>query len=190
MIMRKKAISLCMITLNEEGFLNTSLNNVKDYVDEIIIVDGGSTDKTVEIANNFGAKIYTHKWDNDFAKQRNFSLKYATREWILLIDADEVYEKSVLKNLQLFANNEIGIDIFAYPRKNYIDGKLTDAYPDKQFRFFKNNVGIKYVNKVHEIPTGFTMVGYPTNMHIIHKKTSQRQKLQNQKYDEILSKQK
>ena len=179
-----------MITLNEENFLDTSLKNVKEYVDEIIIVDGGSTDSTVEIANRYGAKVYTHKWEDDFGKQRNYSLKYATKEWILLIDADEIYEESVLENLQLFANNNIGIDIFAFPRKNYIDGKLTDAYPDKQFRFFKNNIGIKYINKVHEMPVGYKMVGYPTDMHIIHKKTSQRQKLQNQKYDEIINREK
>ena len=188
--MKRQTISLCMITLNEEAFLETSLSNVKDYVDEIIIVDGGSTDRTIEIAKSFNAKIIHSKWDNDFAKQRNVSLVNATQDWIFLIDADEIYEQIVLDNLQLFTNNNIGIDIFAFPRKNYIDGKLTDAYPDKQFRLIKNGLGIEYVNKVHEMPQGYKMVGYPTNMHIIHKKASDRQKVQNQKYDEILSKKK
>ena len=175
-----------MITLNEESFIGNALENVKDYVDEIIIVDGGSTDNTVAIAKKLGAKVYFSKWPNDFSKQRNISLKYASKDWILVMDADEIYEKKLLENLQLYTNNNLNIDMFAFPRKNYIDGKLTDAYPDKQLRFFKNNKSILYEGIVHERPVNFNMAAYPTNLHIIHKKTSERQGQQNKRYEELI----
>lgn len=184
----KTTISLCMITLNESKFISTALDNVREYVDEIIVVDGGSIDNTVKIAEKFGAKIFFHKWNNDFSEQRNNAINHATKEWILFIDADEVYEEQLLDKLKLWINNNIGIDMFAFPRKNYIDGIQTSAYPDKQLRLFKNNKIIKYVNKVHEMPTGFVMAAFPTDLHIVHKKTSSRQDKQNKYYEEIIQK--
>src|SRR3989344_364212 len=82
-------LSLCMITKNEEQFLEQCLNSVKELVDEIIIVDTGSTDKTTEIAGKFTDKIYDFKWCDDFSAARNESLKHATKNWILVLDADE-----------------------------------------------------------------------------------------------------
>ena len=77
-----------MIVLNEEKFLKRSLENVSPYVDEIVIVDGGSVDKTLRIAENFKARIIHSPWKEDFAFQRNVSLKHARKDWILVIDAD------------------------------------------------------------------------------------------------------
>ncbi len=94
-------LSLCMIVKNEEHFLPKCLSSVQDVVDEIIIVDTGSEDKTVEIAESFGAKVYHHPWEGDFSKARNQSLQYATSDWILVIDADEELDpndKILLKN--------------------------------------------------------------------------------------------
>jgi len=76
-------ISLCLITKNEELFLEQCLNSVKDLVDEIIIVDTGSIDKTKEIAKKFTDKIYDFEWCDDFSKARNEFFKYATKDWIL-----------------------------------------------------------------------------------------------------------
>ncbi|MGC9064474.1 MAG: glycosyltransferase, partial [bacterium] len=81
-------ITLCMIVKNEEEHLPNALNSVKDVVDEIIIVDTGSTDNTVEIAKSFGAKVYYYEWNDDFASARNEALKHATCDWILSMDAD------------------------------------------------------------------------------------------------------
>ena len=67
-------LSLCLIVKDEEEFLPRCLDSVKDYVDEIIIVDTGSTDSTVEIAKRYGAKVYHHAWENSFSKARNYSL--------------------------------------------------------------------------------------------------------------------
>ena len=79
-------LSLCMIARNEEQFLTDCLNSVKNLVDEIILVDTGSTDKTVEIAKSFRAKIYFQEWEDDFSKPRNTSLRKATGDWILVLE--------------------------------------------------------------------------------------------------------
>lgn len=90
---KKNTISLCMIVKNEEEFLAQCLESVKDIVDEMIIVDTGSTDRTVEIAKAYGAKLFFYQWDGSFSKARNFGLQYATCDWILQLDADEVLER-------------------------------------------------------------------------------------------------
>ena len=89
----RPTLSACMIVKNEEKFLPQCLKSIKDVVDEIIIVDTGSTDRTVEIAQSFGAKVYHHPWKNSFSEARNHSLNYATCDWILQIDADEALEQ-------------------------------------------------------------------------------------------------
>src|SRR3989338_5592832 len=98
--MPKQTISLCMITKNEEKYLEQCLNSVKDLVDETIIVDTGSTDKTKEIAKRFNAKVYDFKWADDFSAARNESLKHATKDWILILDADEVMDKEAVKTIK------------------------------------------------------------------------------------------
>src|SRR3989338_2535121 len=104
--MPKQTISLCMITKNEEKYLEQCLNSVKAFVDEVVIVDTGSIDKTKEIAKRFNAKIYDFKWVDDFSAARNESLKYATKDWILVLDADEVLEeKDCLKIKELIKND-------------------------------------------------------------------------------------
>ena len=78
------SLSLCMIVKDEEKNLGRCLESIKDIVDEIIIVDTGSTDNTIKIAEKYGAKIFHYKWDNSFANARNYSLSKASKDWILL----------------------------------------------------------------------------------------------------------
>jgi len=86
-------ISLCMIVKNEEAFLPQCLESVRDVVDEMVIVDTGSTDRTVEIAESYGAEVYHHPWQNSFSEARNYGLQFATCDWILQLDADEELER-------------------------------------------------------------------------------------------------
>lgn len=83
-------LSLCMIVKDEEDVLRRCLDSVKEIVDEIIIVDTGSTDKTKLIASEFTDKIFDFKWCDDFSKARNFSFSKATKEYIIWLDADDV----------------------------------------------------------------------------------------------------
>lgn len=100
-------LSLCMIAKNEADFLEECLNSVNEIVDEIIIVDTGSIDKTKEIAKKFNAKLIDHKWNNNFSEARNVSLKHATKDWILVLDADETLSKQDLKKIkELIKTNE------------------------------------------------------------------------------------
>ncbi|MEP9411523.1 MAG: glycosyltransferase family 2 protein, partial [Candidatus Brocadia sp.] len=113
----RPTISACMIVKNEEKFLPQCLKSIKDAVDEIIIVDTGSTDKSVEIAQSFGAKVYHHPWNNSFSEARNHSLSYATCDWILQIDADETLEQADIpllhKSITANSYNAIFVAIYS-----------------------------------------------------------------------------
>ncbi|MDR4509103.1 MAG: glycosyltransferase [Candidatus Brocadiaceae bacterium] len=113
----RPTLSACMIVKNEEKFLAQCLESVKNAVDEIIVVDTGSTDRTVEIAQSFGAKLYHHPWRNNFSEARNYSLGYATGDWILQIDADEELEQEDIpelhKTIKENPNNAVYIAIYS-----------------------------------------------------------------------------
>lgn len=94
-----KTISLCMIVKNEEEVLARCLNSVKKAVDEIIIVDTGSVDETKKIAKSFGAKVYEFEWIDDFSAARNYSFSFASCDYIIWLDADDVISPQDLKKL-------------------------------------------------------------------------------------------
>lgn len=102
-------ISLCMIVKNEQENLSRCLNNIKGKVDEIVIVDTGSTDKTIEIARKYTDKVFNFEWCNDFAVARNFSISKAKNSWILVLDADEVVNFFNKKTIENFINKNRNI---------------------------------------------------------------------------------
>lgn len=144
-------ISLCMIVKNEEKYLPQCLNSVKDIVDEIIIVDTGSNDKTVEIAKSFGAKIYYFKWNNDFSEARNISLRYATKDWILIMDGDDEFcsEDKVKFNEILSNLNENSV--YYFETLNYCGNVINSSNVTINLnpRLFKNKHGFYYTGEVH-----------------------------------------
>lgn len=93
-------ISLCMIVKDEATTLPKCLGSVKNVVDEIIILDTGSTDKTPDIAKQFGAKVHHFKWCNDFSAARNDALKYVTGDWVLVLDADETLRQQIVPHIK------------------------------------------------------------------------------------------
>lgn len=93
-------LSLCTIAKNEATSLPNCLKSVRNVVDEIIVLDTGSTDKTPEIAQEFGAKVYHFQWCNDFSVARNEALKYVQGEWVLVLDADEVLKPEIIPQLK------------------------------------------------------------------------------------------
>lgn len=143
-------ISLCMIVKNEQAHLERCLKSARETVDEIIIVDTGSTDNTIEIAKKFRAQILEYNWQGDFADARNYALKHANGRWILHLDADEELDKKSAKNLRnrLFFAKADGINTVL---RNYQPNDDMVPYTDEdQVRIFKNNSHYRYQNKIHE----------------------------------------
>ncbi len=93
-------LSLCMIVKNEELTLPQCLGSVKDVVDEIIVLDTGSSDRTPQIAAAYGAKVYHFTWTNNFSVARNYALQYVTGDWVLVLDADETLTPEIVPLLQ------------------------------------------------------------------------------------------
>ena len=142
-------IDLCMIVKNEEKYLRECLTNVKDLVENIIIVDTGSTDNTIKIAEEFNAKIYNYTWINDFSAARNFSISKATSKWLLILDADEILDLESKDKLINFINNT-NKDGCHFLVKNYMNENLDDYTLHYAFRLVKNYRGYKFKGRIHE----------------------------------------
>ncbi len=129
-------ISLCMIVKNEEELLARCLDCVKDIVDEINIVDTGSTDKTVEIAKQYTDRVFYFEWINNFAAARNESFKYATKDYILYLDADDVItEENQKKLMELKKTLDPSVDSVSM----YYDAG-TDEYGNVTLRYRRNRL--------------------------------------------------
>ncbi|MGG1552823.1 glycosyltransferase [Paenibacillus ferrarius] len=150
--MKKKTISLCMIVKDEEAFIENCLRSVKDIVDEIVIVDTGSTDHTVDICRSFGAKIVEFPWMDDFASARNRGLLEANGDWILWLDADEELDQKSGQIL-IHALDQNEHDFFSIHLVNYMGEhvQLDNAYLIAHTRLFRNHKGIQFKNRIHEI---------------------------------------
>lgn len=145
-------ISLCMIAKNEEKVIGRAIDSCKDFVDEIILVDTGSEDRTVEIAKQKGAKVYFFAWKNDFAVAKNYALSKAKGDWIVFLDADEYFGSATGKNLKVVLSSiKPGVNAVACKMYN-IDsdsGNILDVMTHS--RIFRNSKYIKYVNPIHEM---------------------------------------
>lgn len=146
------SLSLCMIVKNEETTLSRCLESVKDIVDEIILVDTGSIDNTVEIAKSYGAKIFFYKWDNSFANARNYSLSKASKDWILIMDADDELVKEDKDKVALLINNEENkLNAYFGETLSYSgDLKNYNIYSNLNIRFIRNGKGYKFIGDIHE----------------------------------------
>lgn len=144
-------ISLCMIVKNEEEVLENCLRSAAHICDEIIIVDTGSEDKTKEIARKFTDKIYDFEWIDDFSAARNFSYSKATKDYILLLDADDVLlpeDQKKLKELKENLPSDIDVVTLNYVMTTDENGKPTFHF--RQPRLVKRSKGYKWIGPVHE----------------------------------------
>lgn len=160
-------ISLCMIAKNEEEWIGKAIDSCKGLVSEVIVVDTGSEDKTKEIAMKKGAKVFDFKWVDDFSAARNESLKHATKEWILVLDADETISDTDLQRIRKIIETD-ECDAFTLVQRNYVNdekaanfipnpGDYNPAkhckgyFPQSVVRLFRNNKKYRYQNAVHEL---------------------------------------
>ncbi|MBU0628985.1 MAG: glycosyltransferase family 2 protein [Nanoarchaeota archaeon] len=177
-------ISLCMILKDEEPVLEKFLNSIKDYADELIIIDTGSKDivlntsskarsKTKEISKKFTKRIYDFRWNDDFAKARNFSISKATKEWILVLDPDEKIDKKDLEKIKgIIKKDKKEVLGYRIIQKTYYKNKIISIRGI--CRLFKNDKRIKFIYPIHETvresirslngkigKTGITIKHYP-----------------------------
>ncbi len=145
-------VSLCMIVKNEEDNLADCLRSVGDFAAEIIVVDTGSTDRTVEIAESFGAKVYHFDWIDDFAAARNESLRHAGGEWIFWLDADDRISPQNLRRLkQAVASGRA--DAFRCRMVSPLGGDTSAVNIALYTLLFRNGRGVKFEGAIHETPT-------------------------------------
>ena len=147
-------VSLCVITLNEEENLERCLESAADLVDEIVILDSGSTDGTQGIAEKFGARLETQEWLG-FVGQKNRLIDLAQNKWILSLDADEALSPPLREEIKQLKAREIPDTVsgFSMPRCVFYEGKWIrhgDWYPDRLVRLFRREKGRFEGGKVHE----------------------------------------
>lgn len=157
-------LALCMITKNEENFVQQAIMSVKPLVDEIIVVDTGSTDHTKEAAKSLGAKVFEIEWEDDFSKAKNFAVQKAQSNWILFLDADEYISpedagkiKEIIKGKENIENTENKKHVaFSFISRHYTKAPQQQAgwkalkEEDKKdpFKEFAGFYDVKYITRL------------------------------------------
>lgn len=161
-------LSLCLAVYNEEKNIHYPLESAYDLVDEVVIVDGGSTDKTVEIAKSYGKKIRVIKTGNPlmFHKNKQKAIDEAKGEWILQLDADEELTFDLKEEIKKIISSKNSLDGYWIPRKNWFLGKFLmkgGQYPDYTIRLYKKGKAKFPCLDVHENVEIKGEVGYLKN---------------------------
>ncbi|MBD2302963.1 MULTISPECIES: glycosyltransferase [Nostocales] len=182
------SISLCMIVKNEETTLPKCLNSVKDFVDEMVVLDTGSSDRTPEIAQQFGAEVHHFQWTNNFSTARNAALKYVTGDWVLVLDADEILNPSIVPQLQDAIQSDEYILINLIRQEI---GAVQSPY-SLVSRLFRNHPEIRFERPYHALVDDSVaaiiqkephwQVGYLQGVAILHTGYQKRAIAQNNKY--------
>ena len=146
-------ISMAMMVKNEEDFLKDALLSAKDLVDEMIVVDTGSSDNTVQIAKDLGAQVFHYRWQDDFSDARNETIRRCNGQWVLILDADERVRIDRGKiagfrhSLRKFIAEGPYVGVSIQVINIRLDGSLMNSLPS--LRFFPRCEEISYRNRVH-----------------------------------------
>ncbi len=149
----KQPVSLCMILKDEAKRIDKCLKKISRIVDEVLVLDTGSEDDTVEKVKTYGAQVFTFDWDNDFSKARNMLRDRATNDWLLWIDGDEFFSHELIQEICEKLNSNSEVAGYFFPRKNYFFGtwmKNGGNYPNYQLKMFKKSQSSPYEYRVHE----------------------------------------
>ncbi|MDR0999786.1 MAG: glycosyltransferase [Clostridiales bacterium] len=144
-------ISLCMIAKNEENYLGACLDSIKDAVDEINIVDTGSTDNTIEIAKRYTDRIFHFDWTGSFADARNFSFEQATKDYVMWLDADDTLSPEgawKLKHVPALLSEEVKYIVMPY--YYYFDAQGDPILISYRARLIRRDCGIRWEGYIHE----------------------------------------
>jgi len=179
-----------MIVKNEEAVLERVLSSAKGIYDELIIVDTGSNDKTKKIAKKYTDKVYDFKWIDDFAKARNYAFSHATKDYIMWLDADDVFlEQDRKKILQLKKKLDSHYDIVTMKYNVGFDENGNPTFQSTRERLFKREKNFEWQDPVHEYIALGGSVLYITDIAITHKPNKKVRTDRNLKiYEKILAK--
>lgn len=143
-------ISACYIAKNEAENLAKSIKSLKNQVNEIVVVDTGSTDNTIVVARKLGARVYSFPWQDDFSKARNFALSKAKGDWLVLLDADEYFTAKTAGNIRQVIRQAQQADALLIQMVNYDVDKAEIQDYFYQLRIVRNQQGLHYEGKIHE----------------------------------------
>jgi glycosyltransferase involved in cell wall biosynthesis len=135
-------LSVAIVSLNEEANLGRTLESVK-WADEIVVVDSGSTDRTCEIARQYGAKVVVEPW-RGYAAQKNFAIEHCTKTWVLSLDSDEEISSDLAQEIRNAISDPNAMDGYRMPRLNLFLGRELrhgGFYPDPKLRLFRRGMG-------------------------------------------------
>jgi glycosyltransferase involved in cell wall biosynthesis len=157
---KRVTLSVAVITYNEEANIGRLLESTRP-ADEHVVLDCGSTDRTLEIARTFGAKTFTEDWKG-YSAQKNCAIAKATGDWVLSLDADEAVEPELMEEIRRVIGGNPAVDGYYMPRRNYFLGRWIrhgGFYPDRKLRLFRRGRGRFGERAVHEVvqvdgPTG------------------------------------
>ena len=142
-------LSLCLITRNEEDDLHRCLDSVRQVADEIVVVDTGSTDNTVNIARSFDAKVVEMPWQDDFSIPRNRALEEASGDWILVLDADEALNNESRHRVREAVTSDVdALNIII--RNHLSDDSLFESRSNRFVRLFRHRPEFRFEGRVHE----------------------------------------
>lgn len=146
-------ISAVVINFNQAKELDNCLESIRNFAQEIVVIDLGSKDSSKEVIKKNGAKFLTHKLVSYVEMLRNYAISKVSGDWVLVLDPDEKISESLIQKLKVVIkeDNYTAVNI---PRKNIFFGKWikhTNWWPDRHIRFFKNGK-VKWGNKIHSYP--------------------------------------
>ncbi|MEO1432319.1 MAG: tetratricopeptide repeat protein [Cyanobacteria bacterium J06633_8] len=182
-------ITLCMIVKDEESTLSKCLSSAKKFVNEIVILDTGSTDKTVKIAEGYGAKIHHFEWCNDFSAARNEALKYVTGDWVFILDADETLAPEMIPAIKEAIQQE------EYLLINLVREEIGAGQSPYSMvsRLFRNHPDIRFSRPYHALVDDSVseilvkephwQIGYIQGIAILHSGYQQREITQKNKLE-------
>lgn len=149
-------LSVCMIVKNEQDVLDRCLSCVKQFADEIVVVDTGSTDDTIDIAKKYTDKVYNYQWNYNFSDARNFSFSKANCDLIMWIDADDVVLKEDIEKINKLKNLENSADMYMFEYVLTHEKDMTPIFSYARERIFLKSKNYKWVDAIHEviIPSG------------------------------------
>lgn len=164
-------LSVVLIVKNEEQHLRACLNSIRGLWDDLVVVDTGSTDATVAVAQEFGARVSYFPWIGDFSAARNKSLEEAKGQWVLWLDADDILLPEDLLQIKALVQRNVNNRAYGFMIKNSQDGGVTGAVFN-QIRLFPNHALIRFTGRVHEqVSPALQQLGIPVeflNIKVIH----------------------